>query len=243
MNRYFVVLVAALVATMTSSAYADEKVTGTIYAGPSNKYLFRGLDLSDNQWVMQGGVDLNYRGFTLSYWSNFQTRKTANLPKNNVTETDIILNYSITPVEIMTLNLGNSYYGVDSAVGADTNELYLKATANTLLSPTATVYWDWDEATGKGLFYTFGISHNQEIATEISGSLSAQVGYNMENPSASAGYTGFHNFELCGCIDYSPIDKVKISPSYTFSNALSASARSNGLHRESLFGLKMAYNF
>lgn len=238
-----ILLTALVIFSVVGSAYAEEKFTGTVYAGPSNKYLFRGLDLSDNQWVVQGGVDLNYRDFTLSYWSNFQTRKTVNLPKNNVTETDIALNYSFAPTEILTLNLGNVYYGVDSAVGADTNELYLKATVNTLLSPTAAVYWDWDEASGKGLFYTFGISQNKEILTNVSASVSAQVGYNMENPSASEDYSGFHHFELGGSIDYSLMDKVKISPSYTFSNALTAKARSAGVHRESLFGLKMAFNF
>jgi len=241
--KCFLMITAFLTAIIASNALAEDKVTGSAYIGPYNKYMYRGLDLSDNQWVIQGGVDLSYKNFTLSYWSNFQAHSSANSMKNNLTETDITLNYSFSPVELLSINVGNTFYSFDSPQFGDTNELYLKTTFNTPLSPSLTMYWDWGESTKTGLFYTFSIGHTKELTKEVYVSASALASYNMENPSASANYNNFHNYELSLGLDYSPIDKLKISPSYTYSNAFSSVARSNGVHDQNIYGIKAAFIF
>jgi uncharacterized protein (TIGR02001 family) len=242
MKKHFLIT-AALIASLATTALAEDKVTGSAYVAPTSKYIFRGLDLSDNQWVVQGGVDLNYKNFTLSYWSNMQTRGTANYKRSDLTETDITLNYSYTPIELLTFNVGNTYYSFDSATVLDTNELYLKTTLNTLLSPTFAAYWDWDESTKTGMFYTLSVGHTFELMKTLGLNLGALASYNLGNPSASVAYNKLHNYELSAGLDYTLTDKIKISPSFLYSNAFNKTAREAGVHHEGVVSIKTAFIF
>jgi hypothetical protein len=242
------VTAAALATAVASTASAEIKVSGDVYAGPYSKYLFRGNDLSGNQWVVQGGADLTYKAFTLSYWSNFQTHAADGLNRSDVTETDITLNYAFSPTPLLSMNVGNTYYTFDGF--RDTNELYLKTAVNTLLTPTLGIYYDWDEAQGDdydgtGLFFTLSVGHSFELAKGLNLNLGALGSYNMENPSADLGakYDNLHNYELTASLDYALTDAVKISPSYMYSNAFNSKGRSAGIKDENVFGVKAAFNF
>ena len=150
------VIVSLCLGYSVSTARAEIKISGDVYAGMYNKYIFRGVDLSDNKWVSQFGADLSYKGLTLSYWSNLLTADGTILgsrfESGDLSETDITLNYTYTPIELLTFNVGNTFYSLENF--EDTNELYLKTTVNTLLSPTFAIYWDWDQSKETGLFYT-----------------------------------------------------------------------------------------
>jgi hypothetical protein len=233
----------AMVATLVSAAGAEDKVTGDVYIGPVNKYVFRGNNLSANQWVVQGGADISYKNFTLSYWSNFQTHTAGPYKSGNATETDITLNYAFTPVSLLTFNVGDTAYTFDQ--GSNTNELYLKTTVNTLLSPTLAIYWDWDQAKKAGLFYSLSVGHTFELAKGLGLNLGALASYNQQNPSANLGsnYNNLHNYELSTSVDYSLTDSVKITPSFLFSNSFNSKGREIGIKAESVYGLKVAYIF
>jgi hypothetical protein len=244
MKKLSMVAVAvAMFATMVSVAGAEDKVTGDVYIGPVSKYVFRGQDLSANQWVVQGGADLSYKGFTLSYWSNFQTHSAGPYKSGNATETDITLNYAYSPISLLTFNVGDTAYTFDQ--GSNTNELFLKTTVNTLLSPTFSIYWDWDQATQAGLFYTLSIGHTFELAKNIGLNLGALASYNQQNPSADLGanYNNLHNYELSASVDYALTDSIKITPSFIYSNAFKGGARAAGVSDESIYGIKAAFNF
>jgi len=245
MKKFVVMMAAALLVSVATVAVAEVKVSGDVYAGPVSKYVFRGLDLSGNRGVIQGGADLSYNGFSLSYWSNYQMIAIpGGYDAGETTETDITLNYSFSPAEILTVNAGNTYYTFDGA--EDTNELYLKATLNTLLSPTLAVYYDWDYATKAGLFYTAAVGHTFSPAKNLGISLGALASYNMQNPSADVGanYNGFHNYELTASMDYSINDNIKITPSYLYSNAISSTARKVvGVTDQSVVGIKATFIF
>ncbi len=96
-------------------AVAEVKVSGDVYVSPASKYVWRGFDLSNSRGVVQGGVDVSYKDFTVSYWSNEQMVSGPTLKAGEVTETDITLNYTYKPVELLSLNVGNIYYNLDSA--------------------------------------------------------------------------------------------------------------------------------
>ena len=251
MNKLMTIIAAAALATaVAATASAEIKVTGDVYAGPYSKYLFRGHDLSGNQWVVQGGADLSYNNFTLSYWSNFQTHHADYANRSDVTETDITLNYAFSPTKLLSMNVGNTYYTFDGL--RDTNELYLKTAVNTLLTPTLAVYYDWDEAAGEaydgtGLFFTLSVGHSFELAKGLNLNLGALASYNMENPSADFAadtkYNNLHNYELSLSLDYALTDAIKISPSYLYSNAFNDNARDIGMKDENVFGIKAAFNF
>lgn len=252
MKKLIVVLTAALMASTVSGAFAEDKVTGDVYAGPVSKYVFRGYDYSGGKGVIQGGMDLSYKGFTVSYWSNYQTitAEKIGLEAGETTETDITLNYSYTPVEMLTLNVGNIYYNLDGQPASggfaveDTNELYLKATLNTILAPTFAVYYDWDKANKTGLFYTLAVGHTITPMKKLGITVGALASYNMENPSASESYNNLHNYELTASADYSITDSIKISPNYLYSNAFNSTARTKGgITDQSVCGIKATLLF
>jgi opacity protein-like surface antigen len=242
------VVVIAMMASMTSVASAEIVVSGDAYAGMYNKYVFRGTDLSGNQWVSQFGADLTYKGITLSYWSNLITHQTPDefYKAGEITETDVTLNYNFTPIELLTLNFGNIFYSLEGY--RDTDELYAKATLNTLLSPTFAMYWDCKMSNSTGLFYTLSLGHTFQPVKNLAINLGALVSYNQSNFSAQFGtnenYNNWHNYELSTGLDYSVTDNVKLSASYTYSNAISEKARDIAtVSDENLFGLKAAFIF
>ncbi len=234
-----------VVAGAAASARAEVSLTGDAYVGMYNKYIFRGIDLSGNQWVTQFGADLGYKGFTLSYWSNLMMHEGGGYKAGEITETDVTLNYTFTPIEMLTFNAGNTFYSLEGL--RDTDELYLKTTVNTLLSPTFAVYWDCKMAKSTGLFYTFSVGHSLPLMKNLGLNLGALVSYNQSNYSAQLygiDYNNWHNYELSASMDYAVTDKLKISPSYTYSNAISSKARQlGGVSDESLYGVKVLYNF
>ena len=240
---------------------ADPTVTGDVYIGPVNKYLFRGNNLSaTGDFVMQGGIDIYYKAFTLSYWGNGQNRYSdGTYNRFKVNETDLILDYAV-PYTIpyldnLKFNVGTLYYAVDSI--DDTNEFYLKASYDTLLKPTFTVYWDNMLAKKAGLFYSGAISHKINIERNLfAANVGALVSYNQRNPSAAytnivtgdangdGVYSGWHNYELTASIDYTPTAHITITPSYMFSNGLSSGAKDLvGISAQNVYGIKVLFSF
>jgi uncharacterized protein (TIGR02001 family) len=227
------IILAALTLTATlaaAPALAAVEVTGDAYVGVYSKYLWRGYDLSGGLPVVQGGVDLSAKGFTLSYWTNVQTRNddidqdgVIDLNAGEGNETDLTINYAIPAGEIATINVGNIFYMLDGL--EDTNELYLGATFNTLLSPTLKVYYDWDKADEDGLFYTASISHSLPINDQLTIGASALVSYNDESDYAVGDYSEWHNYELGAKADFKVTDQITITPSVLFSEPLSDEAR------------------
>ena len=230
---------------VSTSALAAIEVEGDAYVGIFDKYMWRGFDLSAAQPVAQGGVDLSAKGFTLSFWSNVQlsngnsvSQEIDWLPSNEVTETDITLDYTH-EFELVSVSVGDIFYNFNGA-GASTHELYLGLALNTILSPTLTAYYDWDLSNdntlnddgtkayeGNGLYYTFGVSHSLDLMEKLSVDLGATVGYNDESPYVSNTYTDWHNYELSVGATYAVTDQISISPSFLFSEGLSDKAKKN----------------
>lgn len=241
---------------------ADPVVTGDVYVGPINKYLFRGNNLSkmdhgdsgfrSSDYAVQGGIDLYYKAFTLSYWGNMHNRNVPGYKNAKVTETDLILDYAvpytIPGVDNLKFNVGSQYFAVDGI--DDANEFYAKATYDTLLKPTVAVYWENLLATRAGLFYTASISHKVPIERNVFAlNLGALASYNQYNPNAAwtptydGVYSALHNFELTASLDYTPTANITITPNYMFSNALSGKARNFGISEQHAYGIKAMFAF
>lgn len=245
---------------------ADPTVTGDVYIGPISNYLFRGNSFSKpgSDFAIQGGIDLYYKAFTLSYWGNALNRYSRSVysdpdtgeftgyKRSKVNETDLILDYAV-PYTIpyldnLKFNVGTQYFAVDGT--EDTNEFYVKASYDTLLKPTLTVYWDNLAATRAGLFYTASISHKITIERNLYAlNLGALVSYNQNNPNAAftaegdGVYSGWHNYELTASFDYTPTANITITPSYMFSNYVSDKAQAFGIKAQNAFGIKAMFAF
>jgi uncharacterized protein (TIGR02001 family) len=261
MKKWSVLLIAVLVfaaTTMVPAAQAVE-VEGDVYVGVYDKYLWRGINLSGSQPVLQGGVDLSAKGFTVSYWTNVQLshssqgdidtdgdgiNDTSVLDGDEATETDIILDYSFDVNDLLSVSIGDIYYTFN--VPGSTHELYLGASLNTLLAPSFTVYYDWDaanEADLDGLFYTAAIEHGFELSDSLGLTLGALASYNQKSPFLGD-YSDFHNYELSASLDYALSDNLGLSASFLYSDALSDDAEDIGaIEDETVAGLSIAFNF
>lgn len=220
-------LVVLVLLAMVTPALAEVKVTGDAYVNYSSMYLWRGFDLSNGDPVAQGGMDLSFKGLTLSYWSNY------NLKNSQLDETDITVDYSYAPSDLVTLNVGNILYSVS---GSDTSEVYAGVSLNTLLSPSLTAYYDYDQFSGD-VYVAASIGHSFELQKGLSLNLGALASY-VDNDD----YSNLHNAEFSAGLDYAVTDQISLSPSVVYSTPLSDDA-DNAIDDEFLAGLTLTLSF
>ncbi len=226
MQKFNVALVGLimLLVGLCSTASALE-VAGDAYVGVYDKYLWRGFDLSGSMPVAQGGVDVSAGNFTFGYWTNLQlsTDDGEGYKSGEATETDIVIDYSRDLNDLVSISVGNIFYQLDSL--DDTNELYLTIALNTILSPSLTVYYDWDEAQEDGLFYALSVGHDIALTEALGLSLGALVSYNQSSDYAVGDYDEFHNYELSAGLDYSVTENISVGASFLFSEGISDEAQ------------------
>jgi hypothetical protein len=231
--KRILLLTATVVLALATAASAEIKVTGDAYIGVFDKYLWRGIDFSGSTPVAQGGMDLSANNVTLSYWTNTQLKTDEGYEGGDANETDITLNYALPVGELLTLNAGNIYYTFDGA--ADTNELYLAATLNTLLAPTLKGYYDWDEFKD-ARFYTLSIGHSLALGkvTLTGGALASY--------SDGDGAHEPWNAELSAKADIAVTDQIKVTPSFIYSTPLANDAQ-DAIDTEMASGLTVTLTF
>lgn len=244
MKKWSILLAALIVlgAGMVTTSFAAITVEGDVYAGVFDKYLWRGFDLSDGRPVIQAGADLSSGNFTLSYWTNWQLKSSNDIASGEANETDIILDYSFDVGEMLSVSVGDIWYMLDFDGAEDTNELYLSATVNTLLSPTFAMYYDWDAAEEEGLYFTADISHSIDLSEAMSLSLGALVSYNMHSDYSVGDYAGFHNYELSVGLDYALSDQFSVSPSVVYSSGICDDAK-DSIDSEMAAGVNVTFTF
>lgn len=241
MNSILVGLI-LLTLGLCSTAAAAIEVSGDVYAGVSDKYLWRGFDLSGSEAVAQGGMDISAGQFTFSYWNNLQlgSDKGEGLQSGESTETDIIIDYSTDLNDLVAISVGNIFYQLDGM--DDTNELYLALSLNTVLSPSFTVYYDWDAADEDGLFYTLAVGHDIAVTEALCFSLGALASYNQSSDYSVGDYNEFHNYELSAGLDYAVTAEISIGASFIFSEGLSDQAR-DSIDSEMVSSMSVAFTF
>ena len=117
MQKFNAILVGLILLTvgLCSTASAAVEVSGGVYAGVSDRYLWRGFDLSGSEAVAQAGMDISAGNFTFSYWNNLQlgTDVDEGLQSGESTETDIIIDYSTDLSDLVAISVGNIFYQLD----------------------------------------------------------------------------------------------------------------------------------
>lgn len=229
-------LVALILLVLAAPAMAAVEVEGAVYLNTSSMYLWRGFDLSDGDPVLQGGMDVGFKGLTFSYWSNLD------LDSGELNETDFTIDYGFALSDLVAIGVGNVFYSLEGL--ADTNELYLGVSLNTVLAPTLTLYYDYDEAEETGLFYTFSVAQSFELTKGLTLNLGGLVSYNQESDYAVGDYNDWHNAELSAGIDYALTEQLSLSPSLIFSTPISDDAEDlAGLEDEFLAGVTLTLSF
>ena len=186
MKRFLGIL---LVMVMALSAAAQEEVADTDSisvsgtAGVYSHYVWRGMVIS-NEPIVIPRFSASYNGLTLDGCAVVVMTDDIVDPYRIIKAT-WTAEYTI-PVELLPmtdLSVGYLYHTYPTMGMNDTQEVFVKAAVDTILSPSAKVYWDVDE--GGGLYCLAAIGHKVEIGEvlgqELALGLSASVGFGDEN--------------------------------------------------------------
>lgn len=209
----------------------EEKPTADLSVSALSKYVWRGFELSKDSIVLQPSMTVGYKGFSANLWGNVDTDYYFSPATNMWNETDVTLAYdwAMGPVG---LTLGYIYYGLDGL--DDTQEVFGRATLDTMLSPTLSVYRDFDHL--PGWYITLGVSHSVPLSEKIGLDLSAQVGYldaddassysefNGVGVASTNAYSGFHDGLLSASLAIPVTEYISITPVVSYSFPLSSDA-------------------
>jgi hypothetical protein len=213
------ILLAAAVAALVAlpPAFAAE-TSADASVGVYSSYVWRGITVHEEAAV-QPSVSLGYEGFGINLWSDW------NSETRELVETDLTLDYAFS-FEKLGLDAGYIYYGLEGF--ADTQEFYVSASYDTLLSPSLTLYWDVDE--GDGGFVVASVGHSVDLgfkgaALNLGASASANLGNAvMGLDEAGEKFTGLYNGELSASVSIPLNGEISLEPMVAYSFPLSSDA-------------------
>ncbi|MBI5556637.1 MAG: hypothetical protein HY885_03290 [Deltaproteobacteria bacterium] len=216
-----------------SSVRAEEdKPTANLSVAALSKYVWRGYEYSKDSIVLQPSMTVAYKGFSMNLWGNLdtdhhETFATSDADSSSWTETDLTLSYTLN-TSLVDYGLGYIYYALDGF--DDTQEVYVSATLKTLLSPSLTIYRDYDFY--PGWYISAGVSHSLPITDTLSLALGAKVGYYDIDDEATLAdpndhhdaYSGFHDGSLSASMTFPVTDFLSVTPSIAYSFPLDSDA-------------------
>ena len=129
--------------------------------------------------VMQMGAGVQVDKLYFNVWGSMDLTKHSNDEEMEFTEFDYSIDYTDTLTEGIDYSLGLIYYSFPSA--NNTMEVYGGLSFDTVLSPSITVYYDFDEI--NSTYVSAGIGQSFEVADGVALDCSASLGW------GSKGYT------------------------------------------------------
>ena len=214
-------------AMFTGMACAEEeRPTADLTIGAYSQYIWRGFEMSRDSIVVQPSMTVAYKGFSANLWGNLDTDpySDATDESNNWNETDLTLAYGW-EMGPAAFSVGYIYYALD---GDDTQEFFVSAALNTLLTPTLAVYRDTDFY--PGWYATLGISHSFPVSGDITLDLGGQVSYlaadEAETYAEADGskYSNFHDGVVSVGLTVPVNTYITVMPTLSYTFALSNDA-------------------
>lgn len=217
----------------------ESKVAGGAGVAVFNKYVFRGYELSDKSVVLQPNLGINYKGFSASFWGNIDSDEHPTqsfIPdrpgRKSFNETDLTLSYTHNIGKI-GLTGGYIYYGTKYT--AETEELYVSVSYDTIAKPTLSIYRDITEY--PGTYVNLALAQSWKVYQEITLDVGASAGYFAGDggywktyESSSGDYTGkkyraFHDGSVKTGLTVPLGKNAAIQPVVTYWFPLSAKAK------------------
>ena len=180
-----------------------------------SSYMWRGFQLHEDT-AIQPSVGITYGSFGMNLWSDY------NMETKEAAETDLTLNYTFS-MDKLSFDVGYIYFGLDNAT--DTQEIYLSAAYDMFLSPTLTVYYDFDE--GDGTFIEASVGHDTSVGSDMTLSLGASASYNSDSAYSIGTYSGFHNANISAALSIPVNNEISITPMIAYSTGLSSDAKAS----------------
>ncbi len=224
--RVFGITVVLTILCAFGNAVAGEiKTSGSASIDVMSNYVWRGQKLS-NSWAIQPSVAISYGVFGANLWANYDSDSKIDEGDGHgeVSETDLTLSYTRS-LDKWTFGAGYIYYALNGA--NDTQEIYLSASYDILLSPTLAVYYDFDE--GNGAFVQASIGHSIEVAKGMNLNMGAYASYNINNkvigPDEDGDdFSNFYNAELSASLNIPVWKAITVTPKIAYSFPLSDDA-------------------
>ncbi len=165
----------------TLAAAEETKPEADLTVGLYNQYVWRGWTFSEDSMVIQPSMTVAYKGFGFN-WCNLDTEQydpTAS-ETNNWNETDLTLSYDWSMAGL-DFGVGYIYYALDNA--DDSQEVYAAVSKDMLLTPTLTIYRDYDSF--PGWYITADISYSLPLSPSMSLDLGAKASYLMADEATT----------------------------------------------------------
>lgn len=223
-------LAAAIAAALGAPATVEAGETSAgAEAALMSAYVWRGQVLNDEP-VVQPAVTVGAAGFALNFWGNLNLTDNVNA-SGEFSEVDITLSYAPSlPIDAWSLDMGVSHYTFPNTIveteagaeaAADTTELYAGVSREGVITPSLTVYYDFNQVDG---FYLVGslsyaaplerlheaLSLELEFATGYGDGDYNQAYFGIDSSkvndglvSATLGYAANENLSLSGILAYS----------------------------------------
>ena len=206
--------------TVVKVSANETKAGGYASVSIMSNYVWRGQKLS-NSYVIQPSVGLTYYGLGVNLWANFDPDYNDS---SEHTETDLTFDYSF-GLDKFSFDAGYIYYALEGA--DDTQELFISIAYDTILNPSLTIYYDFDE--GDGAFIVAAISHSVVVVNELLLDLGASFSYNLNNKvmgfdSKGDDFSNFYNGEVTASMSIPVSKNISIDPVVSYSFPLSNDA-------------------
>jgi len=221
----FIILLTLIVSIGRLQA-EEVKTSGSASLDVMSNYVWRGQKLS-NSWVIQPSVAIGYGVFGANIWANYDSDSIVDEGNGHgeFTETDITLSYTRS-MDKWTFGAGYIYYALNNA--NDTQEIYLMVSYDTMLKPTLTIYYDFDE--GNGVFITASIGHTIEVMKGINWNIGVLASYNINNKvmgldKDGEDFSNFYNAEASTSLNIPVWKNITLTPKLAYSLPLSNDAK------------------
>lgn len=187
-NMKWIALLLAVALGMAGAAWAQDEPAAEepekswsvdLTADHSSIYLFRGVDLLDDEPVNWGSAKLAVGGLVIYAYGYFGDIPASDL---DYREADFGLDYTFALGEKVSLTVGGLTYlyssDVEEALGfLDTYEVYGILAFDVPLAPTLSYFRDIDELDGG--YASLGISHSFPLGSKVSLDLAASLGFDF----------------------------------------------------------------
>lgn len=235
MGTFVCCAILMLAMTATVPAFAEEeKPEADFSVAILSDYIWRGQELSRDSIVIQPSMTVGYKGFSANLWGNLDTdpySASSNNNPSNFNETDFTLSYG-REFGAVSAEIGYIYYALDAV--DDSQEFYLSLGLDTLLSPSLTVYKEFDSY--MHWYILAGVSHAFELSETMSLELAGTVSYlesddkdeypeiNDQKVSTGNEYSGFHDGAISASLPISLGKYFTVTPSLSYVFPLSDDA-------------------
>ena len=188
LHKLSVALLAAV--GLATAASADSPVTVSADLTAASSYVWRGMDILGNPDIpLQPSVTVAHSsGFSLNAWGSFALK---NRDVNKYSdEIDLTLDYSRDINEQIGVSAGAIAYllptTADGAPSANTMELYAGVSANVILNPSVTFYYDTkfiddSDAESDSYYIALGLGHTLPITGDLGLDIGVNGGYAKDN--------------------------------------------------------------